>query len=133
MKKQRSLESREQNRYKHVRRGQRRDKRQIHRTYLRARLGELFTALCEPLPPGWAILYPELAEVMGHADGLATEWAVFETTAPWFTQLSRQRGGQFSRKREPPVSDFTLDLIILTYSVLENFARSEAQCVERPA
>lgn len=118
MKKQRSLDSREQNRYKQTRRRQRKAKSQLHRDYLLARLHALHQALETPLPPEWPILYPEVSEAIGLPSPSETEWAVFETAAPWFTWLSRQRGRHFSRKQEPAISNFTLDLICLTHSVM---------------
>lgn len=121
MKKQRSLDSREQNRYKRLRRDQRRAKGEIHRIHLRARLDELHQALEVPLPADWAILYPELAEVLGQSEW-GMEWAVFEAAAPWFCRLSRQRGHHFSRKKEREDSRFWFELIILT-SVLNRWAR----------
>lgn len=102
MKKQRSLDSRRQNLIKQVRKRQRRAKGQIHRDHLRARLNYLLQILEAPLPPDWPILYPELQQVLFLADGASTEWAVFESAAPWFAGLSRQR-------------HFTLDMVILSY------------------
>lgn len=118
MKKQRSLDSREHNRYKQLRRRQRQAKTQIHRVHLRARLDQLHQALDAPLPADWAILYPELAEVLTCSDCLATEWAVFDSAAPWFCRLSRQPGRHSFLKMERAANPFALDMIILTHSVL---------------